>query len=153
MLSDDDTHLEDDSSLSLVNIQNTFVQSPAWQIQSKSETNLKPKMPIGQWCLSTFLPLIYNSSYFPLIGQHLQMSEDESRAWQRGANSEASQRPFGASGKRPPSPTGGRGRGRGRGSAPYYDRSALARILASDWSRQITWPEYWSLIGQWPKWS
>ena len=51
------------------------------------------------------------------------MSEDESRAWQRGANSDASQRPFGPPGKRPPSPTGGRGRGRGRGSAPYYDRS------------------------------
>ena len=61
------------------------------------------------------------------------MSEDESRAWQRGANSEASQRPFGAgSGKRPPSPTGGRGRGRGRGSAPYYDRSVARTILDSD---------------------
>ena len=57
------------------------------------------------------------------------MSEDESRAWQRGANSDASQRPFGPPGKRPPSPTGGRGRGRGRGSAPYYDRSVRINIF------------------------
>ena len=50
------------------------------------------------------------------------MSEEESRAWQRGANSDASLRPFGAPGKRPPSP-GGRGRGRGRGQGPFYDRN------------------------------
>ena len=48
------------------------------------------------------------------------MTEDESRAWQRGANSDTSQRQFGVPGKRPPSPTGGRGRGRGRAGAPYY---------------------------------
>ena len=66
-----------------------------------------------------------------------QMSEDESRAWQRGANSEASQRPFGAPGKRPPSPTGGRGRGRGRGSAPYYDRNrSMDEELLGDGGRR-----------------
>ena len=51
------------------------------------------------------------------------MSEEESRAWQRGANSDASLRPYGPPGKRPPSPSGGRGRGRGRGGVPYYDRN------------------------------
>ena len=52
-----------------------------------------------------------------------QMTEEESRAWQRGANSDTILRQFGpAPGKRPPSPGGGRGRGRGRGAAPYYDR-------------------------------
>ena len=52
------------------------------------------------------------------------MTEEETRAWQRGANSDASLRPYGAgAGKRPPSPSGGRGRGRGRGTAPYYDRN------------------------------
>ena len=58
-----------------------------------------------------------------LTACELQMSEEESRAWQRGANSDASLRPFGAPGKRPPSPTGGRGRGRGRGQGPFYDRN------------------------------
>ena len=86
-----------------------------------------------------------------LLIESPQMGEEESRAWQRGANSDASLRPFGEMsllflqlppgllyspenlshhpeclgppGKRPPSPTGGRGRGRGRGSSiPYYDR-------------------------------
>ena len=54
------------------------------------------------------------------------MSEEETRAWQRGANSDASLRPYGPpGGKRPPSPVG-RGRGRGRGAAsahPHYDRN------------------------------
>ena len=54
------------------------------------------------------------------------MSDDETRAWQRGANSDASLRPFGPpGGKRPPSPVG-RGRGRGRGAVsahPHYDRN------------------------------
>ena len=54
----------------LVNIQNTFVQSPARrQIQSKSETNLKPQMPIGRCCLNTFLRLVFiilSSDWSPL---------------------------------------------------------------------------------------
>ena len=57
------------------------------------------------------------------------MSEDETRSWQRGANSDASLRPYGPpGGKRPPSPVG-RGRGRGRGltssssAHPHYDRN------------------------------
>jgi hypothetical protein len=55
------------------------------------------------------------------------MSEEETRAWQRGANSDASLRPYVPPGgnKRPPSPVG-RGRGRGRGAAsahPHYDRN------------------------------
>ena len=60
------------------------------------------------------------------------MTEDESRAWQRGANSDTSQRQFGVPGKRPPSPTGGRGRGRGRAGAPYYDRNRQEWAPGSD---------------------
>ena len=51
------------------------------------------------------------------------MGEDETRAWQRGANSDASLRPFGTQGKRPPSPVRGRGRGRGGSAYPHYERN------------------------------
>jgi len=72
--------------------------------------------------LAQFGSLFVEKTQFPL--NLMQMGEEESRAWQRGANSDASLRPFGPPGKRPPSPTGGRGRGRGRGSSmPYYDRN------------------------------
>jgi hypothetical protein len=61
----------------------------------------------------------------------VQMSEEETKAWQRGANSDASLRPYGPpGGKRPPSPVGrGRGRGgRGGGASSssahaHYDRN------------------------------
>ena len=29
------------------------------------------------------------------------------------------------------------------------DMAPVARILISDWLRQVTWPEYWLLIGPW----
>merc|ERR1719431_2103292 len=72
--------------------------------------------------LAQFGSLFVEKPQFPL--NLMQMGEEETRTWQRGANSDASLRPFGAPGKRPPSPTGGRGRGRGRASSmPYYDRN------------------------------
>eukprot|EP00092_Neocalanus_flemingeri_P067348 GFUD01082189.1.p1 GENE.GFUD01082189.1~~GFUD01082189.1.p1 ORF type:complete len:309 (+),score=59.37 GFUD01082189.1:110-928(+) len=80
------------------------------------DKNVKPPEDLAQ-----FGTLFVEKCQFPL--NLMQMSEEESRAWQRGANSDASLRPYGPPGKRPPSPNGGRGRGRGRGSVPYYDRN------------------------------
>jgi len=80
------------------------------------DKNVKPPEDLAQ-----FGTLFVEKCQFPL--NLMQMSEEESRAWQRGANSDASLRPYGPPGKRPPSPSGGRGRGRGRGGVPYYDRN------------------------------
>jgi len=80
------------------------------------DKNVKPPEDLAQ-----FGTLFVEKCQFPL--NLMQMSEEESRAWQRGANSDASLRPYGPPGKRPPSPSGGRGRGRGRGTVPYYDRN------------------------------
>ena len=51
------------------------------------------------------------------------MGDEETRAWQRGANSDTSLRPFPSQNKRPPSPVRGRGRGRGISAYPHYDRN------------------------------
>jgi len=80
------------------------------------DKNVKPPEDLAQ-----FGTLFVEKCQFPL--NLMQMSEEESRAWQRGANSDASLRPYGPPGKRPPSPNSGRGRARGRGSVPYYDRN------------------------------
>jgi len=86
------------------------------EILALFDKNVKPPEEIVN-----FGTLFVEKCQYPL--NLMQMTEDESRAWQRGANSDTSQRQFGAPGKRPPSPTGGRGRGRGRAGAPYYDRN------------------------------
>lgn len=77
--------------------------------------------------LSAFGSLYVEACQLPM--NLMQMSEEEIRAWQRGANSDAGVRPYGppGGGKRPPSPVG-RGRGRGRGGTvssahPHYDRN------------------------------
>jgi len=71
---------------------------------------------------------------FPL--NLIQIGDEETRAWQRGANSDASLRPFPSQNKRPPSPVRGRGRGRGISAYPHYDRNRTNEEDSSRFDRE-----------------